>query len=441
MRAAHRALWPSSGLWRHGNYLRLWGAQGISAFGSQITLLALPLVAILTIDASTFEVAVLTAVEFAPFIFLSIPAGVWVDRLPRRPILVLTDLGRGASLLSIPLAYALDALTLPHLYAVALVNGALTVFFTLAYQAYLPSLVEREHLVEANAKFEGTETLARLGGPGAAGGLVALLSAPLAVLADAASFLASGALIFSIKHREATDTQSSSAREKRGAFWGDMREGGRFALKDIYLRWVLATTAFINVGFGAVWAVLLVYAVRELEVGPGMIGLVLSAGEVGGLLGVVAASRLTSRVGPGPVIVGSAVLFGPSLFILAVAPSRMALPFLLIGWGINSFASVLYNSTTVGLRQARVPQRLQGRVVGFNRAIVWGVGPLGALMGGALATAAGLRFAMLVGASVSFAAVVPAMLSPLRSLRQLPETVELESHVAPLPAESPSRTA
>src|SRR5918999_5510045 len=170
MRAAGRAVWSRSGLWRRSDYLRLWGAQGISAFGSQITLVALPLVAILTLDATAFQVAALTAIEFTPFIFVSIPAGVWVDRLRRRPILVLTDIGRGASLLSIPVAYGLDALTLPHLYAVGFVNGVLTVFFTLAYQAYVPSLVEREHLVDANARFEATETLARLAGPASAGG-------------------------------------------------------------------------------------------------------------------------------------------------------------------------------------------------------------------------------------------------------------------------------
>jgi MFS family permease len=415
---------------RHADYLRLWGAQGISSLGSQITLLALPLVAILALDATAFEVAALTAIEFVPFIFVSIPAGVWVDRLRRRPILVLTDVGRGASLLSIPLAYGLDALTLPHLYAVGFVNGVLTVFFTLAYQAYIPSLVERERLVEANARFEATDTLARLAGPASAGGLVALLSAPVAILADALSFFASGSLIFSIKHREANANEPLSPAQKRRRFRRELREGGRFALRDEYVRWILATTAVINIGFNVVWGILLVYAVRELDLSAGVVGLVLSAGEVGGLIGAATANRLTSRAGPGPVIVGSAALFGPSLLILAVAPRSMPVPFLVLGWAIASFASVIYNSTTVGVRQARVPQRLQGRVVGFNRTIVWGVSPLGALLGGALAASAGLRFAMLVGAGIAFAAVIPALSSPLRSLRRLPESAEPEPDVA-----------
>src|SRR5918997_1330338 len=246
MRAAGRAVWSRSGLWRHSDYLRLWGAQGISAFGSQITLLALPLVAILTLDATAFQVAALTAIEFAPFIFVGIPAGVWVDRLRRRPILVLTDIGRGASLLSIPLAYGLDALTLLHLYAVGLVNGVLTVFFTLAYQAYVPSLVRREHLVDANAKFEATETLARLSGPASAGGLVALLSAPVAVLADALSFFVSGALVSSIKYGEASGNAPEPSAQERGAFRRELFEGGRFAMRDEDVRWGLATTVPIK---------------------------------------------------------------------------------------------------------------------------------------------------------------------------------------------------
>jgi MFS family permease len=404
--------------------LRLWGAQGISAIGSQITLVALPLAAILTLDASAFEVSLLTGLEFLPFLLLGIPAGVWVDRLRRRPILVVTDLARALSLLSIPAAYAVDALTLPQLYAVALVNGAMTVFFTLAYQAYLPELVERVHLVEANSRFEATETIARLGGPGAGGGLVSLLTAPVALLADALSFLASGALILSMKDDEAEARSASDAVSAAGGFWSELREGGRFALREAYVRPLLATTAILNVGFNMAWAVLLVFAVRELGLGAGTVGLVLSAAEVGGLLGAVLTVRIARKVGVGPAILGSAAFFAPSLVLIGLAPSGEAVPYLIAGWACLSFAGVVFNTTTISLRQAYVPQRLQARVVGFNRSIVWGVSPLGALAGGALATALGLRQAILVGAAVSLAALVPALLSPLRTIRDLPEPAD-----------------
>jgi MFS family permease len=412
---AHRR----SALWRHGDYLRLWGAQGISAFGSQITLVALPLVAILTLEASTFEVAVLTGLELAPFVLLGIPAGVWVDRLRRRPILVATDVGRGVSLVSIPVAYALDALTLPQLYAVAVVNGVLTVFFTLAYQAYLPVLVERRDLVDANARFEATETLARLGGPGAGGVLVQLVTAPVAVLVDAVSFFLSGGLIASIR-REEPAVRDDGTRERR-SFRAELRDGGRLALRNSYMRSILATTALLNVGFGMVWAVLLVFAVRELDISPAVVGLVLSAGEIGGLVGALATTRLLRMLGAGPLIVLSAGLFPAGLLVLGLAPGGAAAPFLMAGWALESLGGVVYNATTVSLRQAYVPLELQARVVGFNRSLVWGATPVGALLGGAVASVAGLRVAIVAGAFVALAALVPALTSPLRTLRELPE--------------------
>jgi MFS family permease len=418
-------LWPRSGLWRHKDYLRLWGAQGISAFGSQITLVALPLTAILTLDASTFQVALLTGAEFLPFVFLGIPAGVWVDRMRRRPILVLADIARGASLLSIPVAYWVDALTLPHLFAVALINGSLTVFFTLAYQAYLPELVQRAQLVEANAKFEATETIARLAGPGAGGGLVSLLTAPVAVLIDAASFFGSGALIVSIRHDEPfADRRRARPEDGVVGFWRELREGAQVSLRNTYIRATLATTALLNIGFNMAWAVLLVFAVRELDVTAGLVGLVLSVGEVGGLLGAFLATRLTHQLGVGYAILGSGALFGPSLILVGLAPSQLPLPFLALGWAAVSFANVIYNTTTVSLRQAYVPQRLQARVVGFNRTIVWGISPLGAVLGGILGTTAGLRWAIVAGGIVTLVALLPAALSPLPSLHDMPEPME-----------------
>jgi MFS family permease len=412
------------GLSRNRDYLHLWGAQGVSAFGSHITLVALPLAAILTLEASPFEVAALTALELLPFLLLGVPAGVWVDRLRRRPVLVLTDVGRAASLVSIPLAYGLGALTLPHLYGVALVNGALTVFFTLAYQAYLPTLVERRDLVAANARFEATETVARLAGPASGGGLVGLLSAPVAILADAVSFVVSAALILRIGDRERPAASVSEPARSPGAFRSELREGARYAFRDEYVRSILATTAVLNVGFGMVWAVLLVYAVRDLGLGAGVLGLTLSAGELGGILGAVAVGRVSTSLGPGPVVVVAPLLLGPAFLAIAVAPSSMPFPLLVIGWAVVSFASVVFNATTVSVRQSRVPLRLQGRVVGVSRTIVWGVTPLGALLGGGLGSSVGMRETIVAGGAVSLAAVIPALLSPLRSLRTLPEAPE-----------------
>ena len=199
-----RSLWPRGGLWRHGDFLRLWTGETISQFGSQISQLAIPLTAILVLDATAFEVAALTTVEFLPFIIFTLPAGVWVDRMRRRRILIAGDLGRAVLLGSIPIAYAFDALTLWQLYVVGFLVGICTVFFDVAYQSYLPSLVERSQIIDGNSKMEITRSGAQISGPGLAGLLVQIFTAPYAVLIDAVSFVASGFLMRRRKRAEPT---------------------------------------------------------------------------------------------------------------------------------------------------------------------------------------------------------------------------------------------
>src|SRR5262249_52924633 len=186
-------------LWHHGDFLKLWTADSISQLGTQVTVLALPLTAILVLKANAFQVGILTAVEFLPFILVGLPAGVWVDRLPRRPILIVGDLGRAVVLGSIPIAYRLQVLHIAQLYVVAFLSGIFTVFFDVAYQSYLPSLVDRDQLVDGNAKLEISRSGAQLAGPGLGGALVQLLKAPVAILADSLSYLWSAAWVFTIR--------------------------------------------------------------------------------------------------------------------------------------------------------------------------------------------------------------------------------------------------
>src|SRR5919204_3467200 len=195
-------LWPQGGLWRHADFLKLWSAQTISQFGSAVSQVALPLVAVLSLHASAFQVAALATVEFMPFLLFTLPAGVWVDRLPRRAILLTGDLGRGALGVSVPIAYAVGVLSLGQLYVVGFLTGILTVFFDVAYQSYLPSLIPREHMVEGNSKLEVTRSGAQLAGPGLAGLLIKLVTAPYAILVDTASFLFSGGFLIAIRKQE-----------------------------------------------------------------------------------------------------------------------------------------------------------------------------------------------------------------------------------------------
>jgi len=212
-------------LWRHGDFMKLWSAQTISQFGSQITFLALPLAAIIILEASAFEVAVLGALEFAPWLLLSLPAGAWVDRMRRRPVLIAADVGRAVALASVPAAYAVDVLTLWQLYAVGFLTGCLTVFFDIAYQSYLPSLVERRQLAEGNSKLEISRSGAQLGGPGLAGALVDLVTAPVAILGDAISFLVSAFFLGTIRREESVERPIERTRLRV-----EIVEGLRFVL-------------------------------------------------------------------------------------------------------------------------------------------------------------------------------------------------------------------
>ena len=219
-----RSLWPQGGLWRHGDFLKLWSAETISQFGSQAGQLALPLVAILVLDASAFEVAVLGTVEFLPFIIFTLPAGVWVDRLPRRPILIVGDFGRAALLLTIPAAYVADVLSLAQLFVVGFLVGVFQVFFDVAYQSYLPSLVEREQIIEGNSKLEISRSAAQVAGPGFGGALVQILTAPWAVFADALSFVGSG--LFVLRIRKVEDAPEVATVDGRKVEPVDRPEGG-----------------------------------------------------------------------------------------------------------------------------------------------------------------------------------------------------------------------
>jgi MFS family permease len=409
-------LWPRGGLWRQSDFLRLWAGQTISQFGTQVTLLALPLVAVLTLEASVFEVAVLSGLEYLPFIVFALPVGVWVDRLSRRPILIVGDIGRALALGSVPLAYALGVLSIWQLYAVAFVVGTLTVWFDVAYVPYLPSLVERDRLGEANAKLEVSRAGAHLTAPAVGGALVQAITAPETILVDALSFVASALFLARIKRRESPPRDATTSVDMRA----ELSAGIRYVLGHRYLRPLNACTASSNLFWGLISAILLVYAVRMLHLRPATIGIVFGLGNIGFLAGALLANRIPRRIGIGPAVIGSAVLFGPPLVLLPLARFGAAVPLLVAAWGIGGFGGTVYNVTVRTLVQSITPDRLLGRTVAVTRLIVWGTIPLGALLGGALAATIGLWAAMWIGAIGASLAFVPPLLSPVRSLRTIP---------------------
>jgi MFS family permease len=425
-----RSLWPRGGLWRHPDFLKLWSAETISQFGSQVGALALPLVAVLTLESSAFEVAVLTTVEFLPFILFTIPAGVWVDRLARRPILIAGDLGRFVLYATVPIAYVADALTIWQLYVVGFGYGICTVFFDVAYQSYLPSLVTREQLVDGNSKLEVSRSASQLGGPGLGGVTVQIMTAPYAVLADAISFLVSGLFLIGIRKPEPPPKREEGAPHP--SMLREAREGLSYVLRHRYLRAIAATTGTSNFATSLAFAIFIVYAVRELGLSAAAIGILFSIGAIGSLGGALFARRISDRLGVGPTIIATAAIFSPAMLLFPAAPTSFPYPFLVAGFVLFGFAGVTYNITQLSYRQAVTPERMQGRMNSVMRFIVWGVLPIGSLLGGALATWFGLREAMWIGAVLGSVAFLPVLFSPVRGLREMPEPVGEEA--APEPA-------
>ncbi len=405
--------------------MRLWTAESASRLGSQVSLLALPLVAITVLHASTLEVGLLSTAEFAPFILVGLPAGVWVDRLRRRPVLIAGDLGRALALASIPLAYWLDMLSIGQLYAVGFVTGVLTVFFDVAYQSYLPSLVEPEQLIEGNAKLEISNSGASIAGPGLAGGLIQLVTAPLAVLADAVSFLVSAVFVSTIRRHEpapAVAGREDPARA-RGRMRREIAEGLRYVLGHRLLRWIAVTTASSNLFGSMITAILVLYLVRQLGMSPGLIGVVMTVGNLGWLVGAVLAGRLGARFGTGRVIVGAIGLCGLGTLLIPLAPEAAPIPLLVGGQFLQAFGGTAYNISQLSLRQAITPRRLHGRMNATMRFMVWGTLPLGAALGGAVGGAIGLRPTMWIAAVASLLPLLPALLSSVWSIRSVEEAI------------------
>ena len=414
------ALWPRGGLWRHADFLKLWSGQTISQFGSAVSQVALPLVAVLSLHASAFQVAALSTVEFVPFLLFTLPAGVWVDRLPRRPILVVADAGRALALGSIPLVAAVGHLTLVQLYIAGFVTGTLTVFFDVAYQSYLPSIVEREQLVDGNAKLEISRSAAQIGGPGLGGLLVRLFTAPYAVLADAASYVWSSVFVFWISRREVIPERTSESPPMHR----ELIQGVKYLLGHRYWRYISMSTATFNFFNNVAFAILIVYLVRQLDMSALAIGITLSLAGAGGIAAAFLAGRIGTRLGIGRTILLGTIIDAVPLILVPLAPKAFPIPFIVVGFALVDFGVVLYNVSVISLTQALTPERLLGRVNASRRFIVWGAIPLGSLVSGALASTIGLRPTMFIGTIGCSLAVLPIALSSVRKVEELPTAPE-----------------
>ena len=419
---------PSGALWSHRDFMKMWTGQTISQFGSSISELALPIIAVRLLHASAFEVAALGTVEFLPFLLFTLPAGVWVDRLPRRAVLIAGDVGRGVLLLSVPIAYLTGHLSLAQLFVVGFFTGILTVFFDVAYQSYLPALVDREYLIEGNSKLEVTRSAGQLAGPPAAGGLIQLLTAPYAVVWDSVSFFVSSAFLLAIRKQEAPLEKREDGR--RAGMRHELWEGLLYVVKHPYLRPQAISTGVSNFFSNVAFSIVIVFAIRTLHMSNGLIGVVFGLGSIGWLAGAALAPRIQRWLGVGGATILGAAMSGPGTLLVALTPQSFPVPFLVMGTIIGGCGAVVYNIQQVSLRQAITPERMQGRMNSVMRFLVWGPIPLGALLGGALASTFGLRTALVVGAVGGFTSTIPILLSPIRKLKVIPESEEALPTVA-----------
>ena len=412
---------PHGGLWEHADFLKLWAGQSISEFGSQVSQLAIPWLAAVGLHASPFAFSLLGVVGFLPFILFALPAGVWVDRLRRRPILIAGDGARAVLLAAIPILWAAGALRMWHLLVLQFVIGIFTVFFDVAYQSYLPALVDREQLVDGNAKLQVTVSTAQVTGPGLSGVLIAAVTAPYAIAIDVASFVVSTLFVLRIRRPEVLPERELGAPKPR--MLPELKEGLAYVVRHPYLRAIAACTGSSNFFGSIAFTIFLLYAVRVLHMSSFLVGLVFALFGVGAIVGSLAANRVQQAIGVGPAIVTPAVLFSVATLTYPLAPKSFPVPVLALGSLLFGYGGVAYNITQVSLRQAITPERLQGRMNASMRWIVWGTLPLGQLAGGALATAYSLKAALWVGAIGSLFTFLPVLLSPVRRIRHMPEPV------------------
>ena len=403
-------------LLRHRDFQKLWAGQTVSQLGSQVSQLALPLVAVLVLHVSAFYVALLGTVDLLPFLLFALPAGVWLDRIPRRPVMIVADVGRCIALASIPLVAWYGSLTIWQLYAVGFVTGTFTVFFDVAYQSYLPSLVGRPHLVEGNAKLELSRSAAQIAGPGLGGVLVGAITAPYAIVVDSVSFAVSALLLGRIRRREPRPEPSAAPNMR-----AELMEGLRYLLGDPRWRAITLYVSTVNFFSSVTFSLYVVYAVRQLGLSPGEIGLVFALGNLGWLLGAVVVRRLSGRLGIGSTLVFAAFIAGAATLLIPLAPVSFAIPFLVTSGVITALGIVLYNVTAISLIQTLTPDRLLGRANASRRWIVWGTIPLGSLTGGALSTVIGVRPTLFVGTIGASFCFLFLLAKPLRSITTLPD--------------------
>jgi MFS family permease len=405
-------------LLRQQLFRRYWVGQTVSLFGDQVTLIALPLTAVLILDAGPAQMGYLVAAELAPNLLFSLHAGAWIDRRGRRrEAMIATDLGRAALIATIPIAYAADALSMEHLYVVAFLTGTLTVVFSVASASLFTTLVRRDEYVEASSLLYGSRAFSFVAGPTVGGAIVQVFKAPVALVIDAVSYVVSAAFLASIRPREAEIDEAEG---------GHVLAGLRYIRRTPVILAALGATATINFFNFMFWALFVLFVTRTLGVEPGALGLLLGAAAVGGLIGAVIAGRVSRRMGIGPAFVFGCVLFTVPLVLVPLAdgPHRVVLAMLFAAEFLSGLGVMILDIAAGSIFAAQIPEQLRARVSGAYGFVNNGIRPLGSLAGGALGTWIGLRPTLWIATLGALLGVLWLLPSPLPRLKELPEAPE-----------------
>ncbi|MEV6105317.1 MFS transporter [Streptomyces sp. NPDC051940] len=409
------------GLLRDGDFGRLSAATALGQLGDRIVFLALPLVAIVALGADELQVGLLSAMTMAGSLLVGLPAGAWVDRMRKRSVMISTDLARALVLLTVPVAWWAGTLTIWWLYAAALVHGVLTVFFDVAYVAYLPHLVGRENLVEGNSKLSAIRSVTSISGPGVAGPLVGWVGAPATLVVSSAGMAISGLLATGIRKREPKPEPGGNPRLAR-----EIKEGLRFVAGQPVLRATVVVDGIFNLFLIGYQTMLMVFLARELGLASFGIGLVLSGMGCGALLGALTARAISRRVGQGPVIWIAPLVTCPLTALMPLARPGWSVYAAAAGLAALSFGGVVRVVAQSSFQQALTPDRLLGRMSATARFVSWGGLPLGGVLGGVSGSVFGAGTTLWIGAAGMTASFLPAFLSPLRRMRRLPEAREID---------------
>ena len=411
-------------LWHHHDFRRLWIGDTVSQLGTQLSLLALPVLAVTTLHAGPTELGLLTAAETLAFLVVGLPAGAWVDRWHRKRVLVAGDAVRALAFGSVPAAWSLGHLTIGQLYLVALVAGVATVFFDVAYQSYLPSLVAADQVVDGNAKLQASQSVAQVAGPAVGGLLLRAVAAPVLIGLDAVSYALSALVVRRIRHGE-----TPPPRGARRPLRAEIGEGLRFVVRNPLLLRICACISASNLCSSMVQALFVLYVLRVLHLGAETVGLVYALAAIGGLAGALVTSRVVRVVGEGRTIPVSAVIMGVFAVLtpLAAGLADLVPPavVLVVGAVVVWASMVVFNVTQVSFRQRLCPPELLGRMNATVRFLVWGGMPIGGLLGGVLGGTLGVVPTLWIAALGQLVAALPVVLSPLSRMRDLPAPLQI----------------